>query len=256
MTAEWGSPDADRAAGTKHSWLRQQLRERIADLEPGSALPTERTLAAEFGVARMTVRNAIASLVREGLLRSEQGRGTFVQSPPLELRVRLGSFADAVRRAHLHPTTTTLCCVLDPDPPPPVRRHLRVRQGRAVARLERLRHGDDSVLAVERTWLPQRIAAGLLAGEEPVSLYGYLEERGALPDSGEESVSAGLPDDSESRHLKINPSVPVIRLTRRAYAGTRPVEYAEAVLPAHRYVLWFPLAPGGDGRLQADLSVE
>lgn len=243
-----------RAVATKHEWLRGQLRARIAELPPGSALPTERALAGEFGVARMTVRNAIGSLVREGLLRPEQGRGTFVQAQPLELRVRLGSFADAVRRAHLHPSTTTLCCVLDDDPPAAVRHHLRVRRGRAVARLERLRLGDDSVLAVERTWLPQRIAAGLLAGEEPASLYGYLEARGVLPDAGEEAVSAGLPDESESRHLRINASVPVIRLTRRAFTANRPVEYAEAVLPAHRYVLWFPLAPGDDGRLRADLS--
>ncbi len=48
----------------------------------GERIPTEAALVAEFGVGRNTVREALQSLVHAGLLRREQGRGTFVISAP------------------------------------------------------------------------------------------------------------------------------------------------------------------------------
>src|SRR3546814_18214382 len=47
--------------------------------EPGQRLPTEAELAERFSVNRHTVRRGIAFLEQEGVLRVEQGRGTFVQ---------------------------------------------------------------------------------------------------------------------------------------------------------------------------------
>jgi GntR family transcriptional regulator len=75
--------------------LREQLREAIKDgrLEPHVALPTEPELAERVGVSRFTLRQAIDELVREGLVRRERGRGTFVaevaKPPASDLRFRL-----------------------------------------------------------------------------------------------------------------------------------------------------------------------
>lgn len=234
----------------KRAVVERRLRELVAGLSAGDALPTERVLAERWGVARMTVRGAIGVLVREGRLHAEQGRGTFVQPPPISLRVRLGSFADELHRAHLEPRTRTLGVGRDEVPPPEVRRHLRLRAGAAAVRIVRLRLGDGTPLALERAWLPMRVGRELLSSEPPASLYAWLDERGLLPDAGVESVSAGLPDDAESLHLGVSPMAPVIRLRRRSTARGRPVEYAEAVLPASRYELWFSLRAGDDGRLE------
>jgi GntR family transcriptional regulator len=116
-------------------------------------------------------------------------------------------------------------------------------------RIERLRLGDGEPLALECAWFPARLAESLLKGEPPISLYSWLESMGCLPDAGEESVAAGLPRPDEARKLRIDESMPVIRLTRRSYASARPVEYATAVLPAKRYELWFPLQKWNCGRL-------
>ncbi len=246
-----GEPEVDGGRTTKQSQVISRLRALADTLGPGAMLPTERSLADEWAVARMTVRGAIAVLTREGRLRAEQGRGTFVQPPTIALRVRLGSFADEVKRAQLNPTTRTLQRELDDSPPDAVRSHLRLRAGASAVRLDRLRLGDGKPLALERVWLPARIARALLKGEPPASLYAWLGERGRLPDAGEESVVVAFPTALEQHHLAMSAAAPIVRLTRRATAGGIPVEYAEAVLPADRYELWFPLAAGPDGRLAA-----
>lgn len=237
-------------AEAKRAVVERSLRDLVGQLSAGDVLPTERVLAERWGVARMTVRSAIAVLVREGRLRAEQGRGTFVQPPPISLRVRLGSFAAEIGRAHLQPETRTLSVARDAAPPTAVRRHFGLRAGAATVRIERLRLGDGAPLALERAWLAVSVGRELLHSPAPTSLYAWLDERGLLPDAGDESVTAALPEESEARHLAIAPTAPVIRLTRRSKARGRPVEYAEAVLPASRYELWFPLRAGDDGRLE------
>jgi len=64
--------------------LETALLKLIADrrLGPGALLPSEPRLAADFGVTRPTVRQALDRLVRVGVLRRERGRGTFVANPP------------------------------------------------------------------------------------------------------------------------------------------------------------------------------
>ncbi|MEV4224761.1 winged helix-turn-helix domain-containing protein [Nonomuraea sp. NPDC049725] len=51
------------------------------ELRPGQRLPSELDLAAQYGVARMTVRRAMKELRERGLIRSVHGKGTYVQQP-------------------------------------------------------------------------------------------------------------------------------------------------------------------------------
>jgi DNA-binding GntR family transcriptional regulator len=229
---------------SKHAVIRDELRSMVLDMAPGDPLPAERILAERWGVARMTVRQAIAALAREGLILTVHGRGNLRAPEPLQLRVRLGSFADAIREHHLEPSTLPIECVPDESPPAAVAQFLRL-DGQPATRIRRLRLGDDVPLALERAWFPSELVPDLTEEQLASSLYRYLDGRGLLPDSGEESVIAGLPDDDEVRRLDIPSSRPVLRLVRRALTGGRPIEYAEAVFPADRYELWFPLNRNG-----------
>ena len=60
--------------------IHNQLRENIENgyWKVGQKIPAERELAAEFGVSRMTLRQAIQTLVDEGVLERRVGSGTFV----------------------------------------------------------------------------------------------------------------------------------------------------------------------------------
>ncbi|GEO80553.1 phosphonate metabolism transcriptional regulator PhnF [Pararhodospirillum oryzae] len=78
----------DRSSGTA-LWRQIQriIEGRISQglFCPGERLPTEHEFALHFGVNRHTVRQAIGGLVERGLLRVEQGRGTFVREPVIEV---------------------------------------------------------------------------------------------------------------------------------------------------------------------------
>jgi GntR family phosphonate transport system transcriptional regulator len=81
--------------------IRDRLEARILDgtWAPGERLPTELALASEFGVNRHTVRRATASLIEQGLLRAEQGRGTFVQENVLDYPIgKRTRFTETVER--------------------------------------------------------------------------------------------------------------------------------------------------------------
>src|ERR1035437_4327552 len=80
--------------------LEGLIRDKLDNGEwpPGAMLPSERQLCEVYGVARMTVRQAISNLIAKGLLSRVQGRGTFVARPPLRQSLsKLTSFSEDMR---------------------------------------------------------------------------------------------------------------------------------------------------------------
>ena len=87
---------ADTAGRPKHERLRKHLLAELTSgrLKPGDALPTEQQLTVEGRMSRNTVRQALAELERDGLIRRKAGRGTFVhESAMLRLKAGLDAFA-------------------------------------------------------------------------------------------------------------------------------------------------------------------
>ena len=88
----------------RYAQLSALLRRRIERgmWAAGAQLPTLEALTAEFNVARVTARQAIGLLAREGLVSSQRGRGTFVTGTParrdsLPLATTLAALADLYR---------------------------------------------------------------------------------------------------------------------------------------------------------------
>jgi len=92
----WASRPVLRAGGMA-VWqqLRADISRQIKDgaLSPGDALPSETALAEAYGVSRLTVRRALADLVRAGTVRTEHGVGSFVASQPLRHRIDDGQMS-------------------------------------------------------------------------------------------------------------------------------------------------------------------
>jgi GntR family transcriptional regulator len=225
----------------KHVQIREFLRQTIERLEVGAPMSSERDLAEEFGVARMTVRQAIDALAAEGLLERVHGRGTFVARPKVDLQVRLSSYTEEMRRRGMEPSSRVLVARTEPAATE-VALSLEVEPGSAVAYLHRLRLADGEPMALEHVWLPADLLPHLVDGEVPASLYDELARHGLMPDWGEDQVDGSTADEDEAGLLRIAVGAPVLRIRRRAFAGKRTVESSSATYRADRYTLWFPVA--------------
>src|SRR6185437_3638584 len=110
--------------------------------QPGQAIPSEQMLSRQFEIARMTVRQALEGLIREGLLRRERGRGTFVAHPMVERELsRLRGFSEDMRARRMAPSARLLAREVVPAPPE-VSEHLRLGAREAVIYMRRLRLAD------------------------------------------------------------------------------------------------------------------
>ncbi|WP_229734661.1 GntR family transcriptional regulator [Cellulomonas carbonis] len=225
----------------KYVRVRDYLRSLVThELAVGDPIPSERALCERFGVSRMTVRQAVDALVVEGLLAREQGRGTFVAPTKVDLEVRLSSFGEEMRRRGMEPASKVLAAEVA-QATPDVADALEILPGEDVWSLHRVRYADGEPMAIEQTWLPRALLPGLLDDGVPESLYGELRRRGHVPDWGEETVAAGEADAEAADLLGVADGAPVLRLTRRTFAGQTACVYARSSYRADRYVLWVPL---------------
>jgi GntR family transcriptional regulator len=219
--------------------IEQALRARIAELEPDAPLPSDAQLCAEFGVSRMTARNAVARLAQEGLVYRVPGRGTFVAETPVHRQASsLLSFSAEMRRQGKVPTSRVVDgTVRAADATERARLRLRPR-GEVVA-IRRLRLADEQPVAVETAVLPADLADGLLAADlEHGSLHRALVALGHVPTAGTAQLRAepATRDDAKLLGLRTGAALLVERRLIFDHAGA-PLELTESRYAGDRYRL-------------------
>lgn len=128
--------------------------------QPGERLPTEQDLAVRFEVNRHTIRRAIQSMVQRGLLKVEQGRGTFVQGGAIDYHVsRHTRYEENIIRSRREPAGITLS-VADILPPVSVARHLKIHPRSPVVAVERLNMAGEMPVGLSTVYLPVGRFAG------------------------------------------------------------------------------------------------
>jgi GntR family transcriptional regulator len=228
----------------KHVQVREYVRSLVKDAAPGAPAPSERELVHRFGVARMTVRQAMDALVVEGLLERIPGRGTFVARPRREVGRLIGYTEEMTRRGLLGESSTLLA--RREQAGPGVARALSISEGDAVIHWKRLRRADAVPMSIEDAYLNEVLIPGFLQSGMPTSLYDALEQRGLRPTWAEDSITADVATAEEAGHLEIEPGSPVLRQSRRALAGEKIVEVSRSVYRADRFTMWVQLGqPGG-----------
>ena len=143
--------------------LAEQLGEQIqaGELEPGAQIPSEREMSEQFGISRMTVRQAIAYLVQQGVLVVKQGVGTFVAEPKLahDALHLLGFTEEMMRRGGTATSRTLEQAVI--TPPKGVANELGLKPGEAVVKIVRLRLSADTPLLLEAIFIPAAFVSGV-----------------------------------------------------------------------------------------------
>lgn len=226
------------ANGTaKHEELRRSLAEMIDDgLDAHQSLPSERELMQRFGVSRMTVRRAIERLAQEGRVYRVQGAGTFVSDPAtISKSLRLTSFSEDIRERRMEPDSTLLT-IARAAADMACARDLFVEPGTPLVHISRLRTADGEPMCLENAWLPEALVPGLLDQGEPDSLYQWLEQAGASPQTADQTIRATVLDSDQASLLAVPPHFPALevqRVTRDARG--RAVERAISLYRADRY---------------------
>ncbi|MPZ20271.1 MAG: UTRA domain-containing protein [Luteitalea sp.] len=207
--------------------------------KPDDQLPTEQELMARFQVSKITVRQALQELAHDGYIRREQGRGTFVQRPPLEQGPReLTSFTDEMRRRGL-PSTSEVLDQGAIEVPADVAATLGMSSSEPVFRLRRLRLADGEPMGVQTAYIPMASVPGIeeINFAPSVSLYALLSSRYSLyPARARETHVAVLISTWEAELLGVAPGSPGLVAERVTYlASGRPLEYVQSVMRGDRY---------------------
>ena len=186
--------------------ITRAIETEIAEggLPPGARLPTEAQLAARFQVNRHTVRRALEELQRSGLVRVEQGRGSFVAEDSLDYEIAPRTrFSEWIRRHNKEPSGEVLALREIPADST-IAAALGVRTGAKVVMLERLGMADGRPVALSAHYFPAARFPGLLAR---LGQGGTISEALAdcgLPDYRRHStrVTARLPQPQEATLLR------------------------------------------------------
>jgi len=220
---------AEDAVAPKYYWLKRILRDRIAQLNPGDAIPSESELCQAYEISRTTVRKAIGDLIQEGLVYTMQGKGAFVAPRKLLsawAQKTAGLFADMTERGFKVSMLVLHKALVLPEET--VRGELRLAVGETVLRLVRLRFVDGKPFDIVTNFIPVRLFPGIENEDfEHYSLYAILRGKyGAHFERGVRLVEAGACSPEEARLLKVKAQSPILITHSTMYDDLgQPVEY-------------------------------
>jgi GntR family transcriptional regulator, N-acetylglucosamine utilization regulator len=224
--------------------IYRQIAEAIGSLlvsgvlPPGYALPTERVLCAQFGISRMTLRQAMSLLDREGLINSRRGVGTVVtHSRLIRQQQEVRSFSEEIRARGGRPESRLISLDLA-IPTPSVRDFFELHEQQKVYEVQRVRLKDCEPLALEIARLPERLCPGLERFDlAKSSLYEVLEQSyGLRPETCNEEISAETPSSQQRKLLSLKARAAVLVVNRKTYMDDgRPLELTRSVFRGDRY---------------------
>lgn len=225
------APLAGPAASSREPYYREiarVLRNKILSGEYAfeDRLPSETVLASQFGVSRMTARQAVSQLVNEGRVYRVQGRGAFVAHTTISRNPNslVGFYAD-MERLGLRPGSTVLRSELR-LPTDREQRSLDIGKSDRVHYVERVRSVDDEPVGVQHFTVPEWI----LPDFDPdtllsTSFYARLEKQGTPIVHAHQRVEAvHAPDMAEL--IGAQPTTAFLKIDRvsRIEREDRPVE--------------------------------
>lgn len=224
--------------------IAEALRSLIEDegLSPGDRIPSENELTEQYNVSRNTVRPAINSLIRQGLVYRIQGKGTFVA--PERMRhglMELTSFTEHMKQRGLKPGSKVLYLARG-QPPSKIGERLQLQSNEEVHKLERLRLANDEPLALNVSYIPCSICPNL--DEEDLasgSLYNFLEGKCGLKIGyAEHVIKSAIATKIEAKLLSICHGCPVMVIDGVTYLENGiPIEYDKLTYRGDRYEFFF-----------------
>jgi len=223
--------------------LHQQIRRAIARpilsgaWTPGRRIPSEHDLMDRFGVSRMTVNRALASLAGEGLVQRKRRSGTVVAVPSAERAVFeiWDVSAEIARNGAVHSVGPIKRSCGEADRAEAER--LRVEPGAPVLRLALCHFADGLPVQFE-----ERLVHLAAAPEAAVQDFSAVTPGRWLLDNvawteAEHAIRAAEAPPEAARQLNIRPGAACLVVERRTWRGSQPITFARLTGPAGAQIL-------------------
>lgn len=204
--------------------LYRQIADRIltriqqGELRPGDALPTESALQAQFGVSRVTVRQALRQLTEQNIVESIQGSGTYVKEERVNYDIyQLTSFYEklADRNVDTHSEVHVFEVIVANDV---LRGQLQLPENSRVWHVRRVRFIKQKPVALEETWMPLALFPDLTWQVMENSKYHFIEEtRQMVIDRSEQELIPIMPTEEMCRLLDLAPTRPILEKVSRGF---------------------------------------
>lgn len=219
--------------------IADQIRGDITagKMASGARMPPEVELATRFSVNRHTIRSAIAALTKEGVLRAEQGRGTFVaNSKKLTYRIGERTRFSQILKAQVRETKGILLGSMLEDATPEIADALGMQAGQVI-RIDTMHTADGNPVSCATAWfdaarVPNIVEDYAASG----SITAALKAAGIEDYLRKSTVIAARHADAEDlRHLQLSPGAIVLVATAiNIDMEGHPIEYAKSRFAADR----------------------
>lgn len=244
--------------GEQPAYLRVagDLRKKIADgsLPPHARLPSQARIRQEYGVSDTVALEARKVLMAEGLVEGRSGSGTYVREAPSTRRVaRTGyrAIGDSTpfrqEQSDERVKGTWESHSEQEDAAPCTAERLAVKPGERVMRTRYVFRTDGEPVMLSTSWEPLSLTGRtpvMLPEEGPLGGRGVVERMGAIDvvvDNVVEEVGTRPGGAEEMMLLGGVPGHAVLVIARTYFAGGRPVETADVVVPADRFRIAYHL---------------
>lgn len=220
--------------------IREALRAKILDgtYAAHERLPSEREMIDAFGVSRITVRQAMNDLQKEGVLFKVHGKGTFVAAPSVSQDLmHLQGFGEAMRLKG-HETHSDVFGLSTVEGSPLARLKLGIADGAPVTEIRRVRYLNRDPVSIDYSWV--RHEAGSRLSEKNLrekDLFWLLENELRQPlHSADMEIEATAASSEVATRLQVPVGSPILRIERLTFAAeNRPLVFEYLHYPAERF---------------------
>lgn len=217
-----------------HDAIKKQIDEGAWKI--GKRLPSERDLADEYNVSRMTLRQAMTLLVEEGILERHVGSGTYVASHRVQEKMRgTTSFTEIVRSQGKVPSSQ-LISYQRKLANKTEQQKLQLKETEYVIRMERIRYANHIPLVFEVASIPEKLIQTFKREEITEHFFQTLTNNGYNIGKSQQTIYAKNASERVANYLKIAKNHAVLALTQISYfVDGQPFEYVHSQYVGNRF---------------------
>lgn len=215
--------------------LKEDVKRKINQgvWKVGQCIDSERELSENYGVSRMTIRQALGELVQEGILVREKGKGTFVCEPKVKQQDMM-SFSEMISKSGRTLTTKVLSFERI-NTPEEFQDVFRFEQ---LYKIDRLRIVDGEAVANETVYIPCDYCGYLDEEILKGSLYKLLEEFGYDIAYSEASIQAILTEDEHRKLFNTQENIPLLKSFSKTFTDNGKILFLEeSIYRSDKFIL-------------------